>query len=1493
MYAHAQIPAGYYSTATGTGYALKTQLYNKIRNHTIISYAGLWTLYSSSDRDNQYENDNTIFDYYSENPAGTDPVTFLYSTNQCGSYTAQGQCYNREHVIPQSIFASASPMVSDAHFIIPVDGYVNGIRSDNPHGNVSTATFTSLNGSKRGSSAVSGFIGTVFEPLNDFKGDIARMYFYFVTRYENLVSSYTTYPMFNGTSNQAFSNAFLTMLISWHNQDPVSAHEIVRNNAIYAQQNNRNPFIDHPEYVGIIWGGSTSNVAQTITFNSLPNLIYGNSSINLTATASSGLTINYMSSNTNVATISGNVLNVVGVGTVTITASQSGDSVYSATQSVGQTFTVTAKPIMVTATANNKVYDGNANATITGTLNGIVGSDIVIFNGIGTFASANIGTGILVTSSSTITGAQAGNYSLTQPTGLSANIIAASTALLRWNTFGNTGLEIAEPSTYNDNNLLNSNINATGSTIVLSSNSNRLGGNNWAVGSLSATKYLQFVVTPNANISFTPTSFDFIWDFSSTGPSGIAIRSSIDGYTNNLGSMIGMTASTSAVKSIPIAGLVNVSTPTTFRLYGFNATGASGTGGFDCAVNANNIILNGTTSIIAPPTIVTMGTLTTLSTVYGTASLSTSFTVSAANMNDAILVTAPTGYEVSLTSGGNYSSSLLVGSAGTIASTVVYIRLSTNTPVGIYSGNVVLTSAGATTINVATSSSIVNPKGISVGGVTANNKFFDGNTNATLSGIPFLVGVLAVDITNVILFGTPAANFINASVGNSVAVTIAGYSIAGTASSNYMLIQPTGLSANIIAIPVPMITSVLTASSVYGMAASIYTIGATQSPASYNASGLPNGLIINSATGEISGTAFDIPGVYTINISATNSSGTGSANLVYTVLPKPLTITGCMANNKSYDGTLAATISNSTLVGLVGNDVVTVSASGNFVNSNAANGILVSSTQVLSGVNALNYSLVLPTNLSANIIPAIQTISFNSLPNKMIGDASFALTATGGASGNAITYTSSNSLVATISGSIVTIVGVGTTNIIASQAGNANYLAANNITRTLVVTSAVIAAWDFSVLSGGTGLNNYGVSPYSATYNIPNSFIGGLTRGAGVGTSSTSTAAARAWGGTNNTATSSSAINTNTAITFTLKPSTGYAMDLDAITPIDYRRSATGATNALVQYSINGGGIYTDLATLNLTNSTSLGASAGAIDLSNISALKNIHASQEVIVRIVPYGGTGGTFYFFDRAVSSAYDLAVLGNVRVCAPSSSSSTLTISASATPYSWNGQSLSVSGTYTNTLINSLGCDSIVTLNLTVLPSSALLTVKAFLQGFYLSNSTMNAVLFSEGESADTTICDSVKIALHNNTFPYTLAYSQTGMITINGLITCAFPAASIGNAYYIVVKHRNTIETWSNNAILLNASTSYDFSTAVTQAFGNNLIEVESNVWGIYAGDISQDGSIDNTDFSIWENDANVFSIGHLASDIDGNGSVDNADFSIWEINAANFVGVMKP
>lgn len=267
LFTFAQIPSGYYSTATSTGYTLKTQLYNIIKGHSDRGYDGLYTTYQTSDRDYFYENDGTVLDMYSENPTGLDPYNYSSgTTDRCGNYSVEGDCYNREHIIPQSVFNSSSPMVSDAHSVTPTDGKVNGLRAAFPHGIVASASKTTLNGSKLGSSGVAGYSGTVFEPIDEFKGDIARMYLYFATRYQNTVAGYN-YDMFNGTSDQVFTTAFLNMLLKWHAQDPVNAREIARNNAIYARQNNRNPYIDHPEYVQAIWNPIADTQVPTAPTN--------------------------------------------------------------------------------------------------------------------------------------------------------------------------------------------------------------------------------------------------------------------------------------------------------------------------------------------------------------------------------------------------------------------------------------------------------------------------------------------------------------------------------------------------------------------------------------------------------------------------------------------------------------------------------------------------------------------------------------------------------------------------------------------------------------------------------------------------------------------------------------------------------------------------------------------------------------------------------------------------------------------------------------------------------------------------------------------------------------------------------------------------------------------------------------------------------------------------------------------------------------------------
>jgi endonuclease I len=167
------------------------------------------------------------------------------------------------------------PMRADVHHVVPSDGKVNGWRDNLPFGVVDSQTTNpcnagatntpchSTNGSKKGNNLNSGYSagysGTVFEPIDAFKGDIARAILYFATRYEDqIVSFYNANSSdfkesMNGSSNQVFTNTFLNILIKWHLQDPVSAKEIAINNAVYNHQDNRNPFIDTPGYVCQIW----------------------------------------------------------------------------------------------------------------------------------------------------------------------------------------------------------------------------------------------------------------------------------------------------------------------------------------------------------------------------------------------------------------------------------------------------------------------------------------------------------------------------------------------------------------------------------------------------------------------------------------------------------------------------------------------------------------------------------------------------------------------------------------------------------------------------------------------------------------------------------------------------------------------------------------------------------------------------------------------------------------------------------------------------------------------------------------------------------------------------------------------------------------------------------------------------------------------------------------------------------------------------------------
>lgn len=228
----------YYSTIDFTKSdktSLKNDLYNLISNHTTIPYTSLINVYSDSDTYTTEDGSTYLNDIYSNNHYKLNGVV--------ASASVEGKGWNKEHAIPRSWFSKQSPMDSDAFHIYPVDTFVNSKRGNVPYGTVKSATYTSSNGSKVG--------GGYFEVADEYKGDIARTYFYMCTAYQNKCGSWSG-SVFQSSFPHLKSNQ-LTMFLEWANNDPVSEKEIIRNNGIYLHQGNRNPFVDVPSLANTLF----------------------------------------------------------------------------------------------------------------------------------------------------------------------------------------------------------------------------------------------------------------------------------------------------------------------------------------------------------------------------------------------------------------------------------------------------------------------------------------------------------------------------------------------------------------------------------------------------------------------------------------------------------------------------------------------------------------------------------------------------------------------------------------------------------------------------------------------------------------------------------------------------------------------------------------------------------------------------------------------------------------------------------------------------------------------------------------------------------------------------------------------------------------------------------------------------------------------------------------------------------------------------------------
>jgi endonuclease I len=261
IFTFAQAPSGYYAAAENkSGEELRTALYNIIKSHNSVSYSDLWQSFYSTD---MRPDNGKVWDMYSDRPGGTPAYYFTFGSDQCGNYSGEGDCYNREHSVPKSWFGgSVAPMYTDLFHLIPTDGFVNSKRSNLPFGKVINATWTSTNGSKVGTSNISSYSGQVFEPIDSFKGDFARIYFYMATCYKDKNLGVETQSNFSGGDLKPWAK---TLLLQWAALDPVSQKEIDRNNAVFQIQHNRNPFIDYPELAEKVFGNDATPFTTSIS----------------------------------------------------------------------------------------------------------------------------------------------------------------------------------------------------------------------------------------------------------------------------------------------------------------------------------------------------------------------------------------------------------------------------------------------------------------------------------------------------------------------------------------------------------------------------------------------------------------------------------------------------------------------------------------------------------------------------------------------------------------------------------------------------------------------------------------------------------------------------------------------------------------------------------------------------------------------------------------------------------------------------------------------------------------------------------------------------------------------------------------------------------------------------------------------------------------------------------------------------------------------------
>jgi hypothetical protein len=310
---------------------------------------------------------------------------------------------------------------------------------------------------------------------------------------------------------------------------------------------------------------------------------------------------------------------------------------------------------------------------------------------------------------------------------------------------------------------------------------------------------------------------------------------------------------------------------------------------------------------------------------------------------------------------------------------------------------------------------------------------------------------------------------------------------------------------------------------------------------------------------------------------------------------------------------------------------------------------------------------------------------------------------------------------------------------------------------------------------------------------------------------------------------------------------------------------------------------YVRVRGVNTCGTSASSTSVSAITLSSAPVLSGTTGVSTTDMTINWSATTGAASYLLDVSTSNTFNTFVSGYNGLAVPTGTSQAVTGLTAGTRYYYRVLAVNASG---NSAYSSIG-DTVT------LSGSATLSLTAFFEGLYAGSSTMTAAPFNADNTLPSSIADTITVELHLANGTFDLAYSVTDTISVNGTASISFPGGAVGNYYYLVVKHRNSLETWSADSILISSSLSYDFSSAATQAYGGNLVGLGSGVFGMYAGDINQDGFIDGNDFTDVDNDNSNFASGYLYTDTNGDGFVDGNDFTLIDNNGSMFISIARP